>query len=195
MFHQLSERGDVHGIHYWTYATLADRDNHIPIEGPARLPNATDVSQRRVCLVLEDKCFYALHNAFPIEWEPLNTTGGTGGGAEEVTLTVDIAVAVHDLVYLTGELTADKADYSIPGHAPIIGLVREKIGDTSAVVIRFGVVTGFTGFTPGAGLFLGLAGGVIHPPLPTAAGTVIQKIGLAISSTAMFLDPEIPIIL
>lgn len=196
MFHELTDRGDVHGIHYWTYATLVDRDNHVPLEGPARLPNTTDVTHKRVCLVLEDKCFYALHNASPLEWQPLNAGGGgPGGGPEEFILTVPLAVSVRDLVYITGELTADKADYSIAGHSPVIGAVISKSDPTTATVIHAGVVTGFAGLTPGDDLFLGLAGGIIAPPLPTVIGSVIQKIGHAISATALYLDPDLPIIL
>jgi hypothetical protein len=188
-FHEFTPRGDVHGIHYWTYRTYADRDTHNPSEGPTRLPNLADVTHKRVCLVLEDSTFYALHGLSPIDWRPLS------GGGGRVQLTVPPTVAVLELVYSTGELTADRADNTALGKSPIVGAVVAKPTSTLAIVVCSGVISGYSGLAPGSDLFLGVAGGVITPPLPTAPGTVIQKIGQAISATALLLDPEPPIIL
>jgi hypothetical protein len=79
-FHEYSPRGDVHGIHYWTYPTAAARDAHAPSEGPPRAINATDVVHKRICLVLEDYSFWVLTNHSPRTWSLI---GGGGGGETE----------------------------------------------------------------------------------------------------------------
>lgn len=71
-FHEFAPRGDVHGIHFWTYATNADRDAHNPSEGPARAINATDVLHKRICFVTADDKFYVLTNHSPVTWKPFS---------------------------------------------------------------------------------------------------------------------------
>lgn len=104
-------------------------------------------------------------------------------------------VAVLDLVYATGNYTADWADNSVPGACPIIGAVVSKPSTTIAVVAFFGVIEGYTGLVAGTDMFVGNDGGIIAPPLPSTVGIVIQKVGQAISDTALLLDPEQPIAL
>ena len=108
---------------------------------------------------------------------------------------VPAAVSLRDLVCTVGPYAADWADNSIPGMSPIVGIVVSKPSSTLAFVAYFGVVTGFTGLIPGSGLFLGTSGGIISPPLPSTVGTVIQRIGQAITDTVLLLDPEQPIVL
>jgi hypothetical protein len=115
--------------------------------------------------------------------------------SEAGQFTVPITVVYHDLVYCTGETMADKADNSSVVTAPIIGIVINKPTDTTATLVFFGIVSGFSGLTPGTDLFLGNNGGIIVPPLPETPGTVIQKIGQALNSTTLLLDPDTPIVL
>jgi hypothetical protein len=107
--------------------------------------------------------------------------------------TVD--VAVRDMVYISGSYAVDRADNSVPGRAPIIGAAIAKPTSTSAIVTYFGVIDGYSGLTAGADIFLGTNGGIIEPPLPTTLGLVMQKVGQALSDTALLLDPEQPIAL
>jgi len=188
MFHQLSQRGDVHGIHYWTFSTYADRDAHLPSEGPSRLPNSTDVSQKRVCLVAEDFSFHALFGYSPVVWKPI------GGGSDRLQLDVPPTVDVLDLVYITGSMTGDKAD-NFTGGYPVAGAVVAKIGSGVAIVYSAGIVSGYSGLTPGSKLFLGTAGAIISPPLPTTPGTIIQSVGKALSSSVILLEIDQPILL
>ena len=115
--------------------------------------------------------------------------------SESGQFTVPVDVVFHDLVYITGGMTADKADNTSVATAPVAGIVVEKPTDTTATLVFFGIVSGFTGLTPGAQVFLGEEGGIITPPLPETPGTVIQKIGQAISATTLLLDPDTPIVL
>jgi hypothetical protein len=115
--------------------------------------------------------------------------------SETGQFTVPFAVSVHNLVYITDSMAADKADNTSKLTIPVAGIVIEKPTNTTATLTFFGVVTGFTGLTPGADLFLGEDGGIIMPPLPTTPGTVIQKVGQALSPTILLLDPDTPIVL
>ena len=115
--------------------------------------------------------------------------------SETGQFTCPTGVAVHDLVYLTGDMTVDTADNSAIATTPIVGIVIDKPTNTTATLVFFGVVAGFTGLTPGADVFLGTNGGIIVPPLPTTPGTVIQKIGQVVSPTTLLLDPDTPVVL
>lgn len=115
--------------------------------------------------------------------------------SETGQFTVPSSVVYHDLVYITGSMSADKADNASKTTAPIVGIVVEKPTNTTATLVFFGIVTGFSGLIPGTDLFLGNSGGIIAPPLPETEGTVIQKIGQALSATTLFLDPDTPIVL
>lgn len=187
-FHEYAPRGDVHGIHYWTYPTYAARDSHLPSEGPERALNSTDVVHKRICVVLEDFSFHALFGVSPALWLPLC---GAGYGR----FSVPIDVVVRDLICTTGDFTGVRADNAIPGLAPVVGAVVAKASDTIALVAYHGSISGYSGFTAGADLFLGNEGGIIEPPLPTAVGTVIQKIGQALSATVLLFDPDQPVVL
>lgn len=118
-FHEFSPRGDVHGIHYWTYATIADRDAHNPSEGPTRAINATDASHRRICLVTSDDQFYVLINHSPVTWKAFS--------AESATEQQDLLD--NDSTYIViGDRTVDKTvqiEYSF--QLPISGRQRNGV--------------------------------------------------------------------
>jgi hypothetical protein len=104
--------------------------------------------------------------------------------------TVPSAASVNDLVYSTGAFTADRADNSATTTAPGIGIVTAKPSSTTATLAYSGVVGGFTGLTPGADLFIGTLGAIIEAgALPTTPGSVVQKIGIAIDTTTLLLNP------
>jgi hypothetical protein len=102
-FHEFTPRGDVHGIHYWTYATIADRDAHNPSEGPTRAFNAGDALQKRVCLVEADWSWWALVSISPAVWKPI----GGGGGSGDEQFQQDLLD--NDSTYIVvGDRTVDK---------------------------------------------------------------------------------------
>lgn len=109
--------------------------------------------------------------------------------------TVPSAVAVRDLVYVTGASTADRADNGAASTNPAKGVVVAKPTTTSAEVVFYGVVGGYAGLTSGALQFLGTTGGIIESSLPTTPGEVIQKVGLAINTTTLLFDPDQRIVL
>jgi len=126
----------------------------------------------------------------------LNSIGNAGQIRSDTgQYTVPSGLQLRRLVYLTGPDTVEHADNSAIATAPVIGMSIEKPTSTTATIVFYGVITGFTGLTPGTDLFLGTDGQIIVPPLPTTPGTVIQKVGQALTSTVLLLDPDTPVVL
>ncbi len=122
--------------------------------------------------------------------------GGGGGGAalqiiSQTVFTVPSAVAVGDLVYITGAATADRADNTAQSTTPARGVVFLKPTPTTARLLYSGEQGGFSGLTPGALQFLGTTGGLIEQAGVNGlvAGNVIQRVGEAINATTLLFQP------
>jgi len=124
------------------------------------------------------------------------STGGGGGTSTIVQsdsgqFTVPSGSAVGELVYSSGSFGAAQADNSGVGTAPAMGLIVSKPTAVTGTIAFFGRVGGFSALTPGANLFLGVGGSIIEAGnLPTAPGSVVQKIGEALDATTILLNPK-----
>lgn len=128
-------------------------------------------------------------------WDGVNWSPGDAADVAEV-LTVPGTVNINDLVYSTGDYTADKADNGSTTTTPAIGIVVAKPTGTTAKVKFYGVFTGFSGMTPGAEQFLGAAGALVEPgSLPSTPGSIIQRIGVALSAAVLIFAPGEPVLL
>lgn len=137
----------------------------------------------------------ALLDQVPV-WNGVSWVPTDQGGASPTVLTVPTEVSVGDLVYMTGSLSADRADNSDISTALVAAVVTSKPTSTTATVIFSGVISGYEGLTPGARVFLGSTGGIIESgSLPTSPGSVIKRVGIAISATAIVFAPNQAIIL
>ena len=102
----------------------------------------------------------------------------------------------NELMYASGSLAATVADNSSLATSPAIGLVLDKPTATTATVLFAGKIAAFAGLTIGADYFMGTAGSIITAgSLPTASGSVIQKIGVAVSATTLLLNIQLPVVL
>lgn len=109
---------------------------------------------------------------------------------------VDAGVNPNELVYASGSLAAAVADNASLATAPAIGLVLDKPTTTTATILFAGKISTFSGLTVGADYFIGTSGSIITAgSLPTASGSVIQKIGVAVSSTTLLLNIQLPVVL
>lgn len=72
--------------------------------------------------------------------------------------------------------------------ALVVGIIISKSSDTDCVVQTSGNVTVFTGLTPGATYFLGQAGALVAPPLPTSV-VYVQQLGTAASADTLHFAP------
>lgn len=110
--------------------------------------------------------------------------------------TVPASVQVGRLVYAIGASTVDHADYLDETTAPAIAIVKDKPTATTATLVFGGRAGGLSGLTPGKGVFLGPDGELIQEgSLPTAPGSVVQRVGAAISATMIIFAPMVPVIL
>ena len=110
--------------------------------------------------------------------------------------TVPTAVAVGDLVYVTGTDAADRADNAAIGTMPAVALVIAKPTTTTATLAFAGVVGGLSGMTSGVMQFVGLLGARIEAgALPSAPGSVIQQVGVAESATSLIFQPRPAVVL
>jgi hypothetical protein len=112
-----------------------------------------------------------------------------GVSADTKTLTASEALVAGNLVNIeltTGQVR--KADASNGREAD--GFVIASFASAAAATVYFeGTVTGLSGLTPGAKLYLGTAGGVTATP-PTTAGHISQRVGKATSATEVTFEPQ-----
>jgi hypothetical protein len=103
---------------------------------------------------------------------------------------------VGTLVYFSGTNEVRAADNSDISTAPCKGIILAKGAVAVATVLYAGEMDGFSGLTPGQDVFLGTSGALIQSgSLPSAPGSIIQKVGSATSPTKILFFPNQVIIL
>lgn len=126
-----------------------------------------------------------------------NTMMPVGIGADTALILTSEALAAGNLVNVynnAGTANARKADSTTVGKEAH-GFVLAAFGSATTATIYFeGTNTGVTGLTPGP-QFLQITAGLPGSAAPTAAGNVVQRVGLAVSATALNFEPSDPIVL
>lgn len=121
----------------------------------------------------------------------------TGIGAETSAVPAFGALAAGDFVNVYndgGVMRARKADAS-SGVAPANGFVLQAVVDgATATVYWGGLNNALTGLTPGQH-FLSTTPGASNHVAPSSAGNIVQKLGIAVSSTVLNFNPQDPILL
>jgi hypothetical protein len=132
----------------------------------------------------------SLSNNNSSQWYVSNGDGGANvvTGASTYTFIVAPAIAINDPVYVSATNTAALADATSVTTAPCVGFVTSKPTATSAIVQTNGFLTGFSGLVAGDTYFLAVGGGITTTP-PNTVGNIIQKLGIAISSTVIWVQP------
>lgn len=119
-----------------------------------------------------------------------------GLGPDTASITTSEALAAGDFVNIwnSSGAKARKADATVAGkHA--MGFVLSAVGSGAQATVYFeGTNTSVTGQTPGP-VFLGTTAGAAAAAAPSAAGNVVQRIGFAISATAINFQSGTPITL
>lgn len=119
-----------------------------------------------------------------------------GVGADTAVITTSEALTAGDLVniYNNSGAKVRKADATAAGKEAH-GFVLASYGSgVSATVYFEGTNTGVTGLTPGA-QFLATTAGAATATAPSAAGNIVQRVGFAVSATAMNFQSQPPITL
>lgn len=119
-----------------------------------------------------------------------------GIGADTASITTSEALAAGDLVNVWNSTGAKvrKADATTAGKEAH-GFVLAAFGSGVPATVYFeGTNTGVTGLTPGP-QFLSTTAGTATGTAPTGSGNVVQRLGIAISATAINFEGGQPIVL
>lgn len=114
-----------------------------------------------------------------------------GVGVLSKSIVTSENLAARDMVNLyddSGTLKARKADAnnSMPAH----GYVTAAATSPAAATVYFdGIISGFTGLTPGARYYLSETAGEVDDAAPSSGGAYVQYIGVALSATEIEFDP------
>lgn len=117
-------------------------------------------------------------------------------GPELATAIAAEAISAGNLVNIytnVGVVTMRKADAAAnrPANGFVLGAVASA---ASGTYYADGRITGLSGLTPGASLYLGAAGAATATA-PTAAGSASQQIGFASSATEIMFNPKVAVLL
>lgn len=119
-----------------------------------------------------------------------------GLGADTAVVTTSEALAAGDFVNIHNSTGAKarKADASTAGKEAH-GFVLAAFGSGAAATVYFeGTNTQVSGQTPGV-VFLSASPGLSAGAAPTGAGQVVQKLGIAISATAINFEAQQHVVL
>lgn len=119
-----------------------------------------------------------------------------GVGADSASITTSEALSAGDFVNIhnSAGAKARKADATVAGKEAH-GFVLTGVGSGAAATVFFeGTNTGVTGQTPGP-VFLSTTAGQAAAAAPSGSGNVVQRIGFAISATAINFQSQPPITL
>ncbi len=118
---------------------------------------------------------------------------GVSDSANQVlnSYTADEALAARDALYISAADNVSKASASAAGTAQLMGFAKASAIDTGSVdVVSEGVLTGFSGLTPGARYYLSTTAGTITATIPVGAGNTVVQAGYAKSATALHIHIE-----
>lgn len=125
-----------------------------------------------------------------------NTMMPAGIGPDTASIITSEALAAGDFVNIWNSTGAKvrKADATVAGKEAHGFVLAGAASGAAATVYFEGTNTGVTGQTPGP-VFLSTTAGVATATAPSTAGNVVQRIGFAVSATAINLQSQTPITL
>lgn len=120
--------------------------------------------------------------------------GSLSAGATPGTATTSQTLSATNLTYVKADGTLALADATAEGKEAI-SFVKTSYGSgVSAQHYFSGVISGFSGLTPGANYFMSRTPGAVTSDVSAyTTGNVIMKIGNAISATEIYFNPQIPV--
>lgn len=121
----------------------------------------------------------------------------TGVGAEVTSAITVGTLSAGNFVNLysnTGVWSARQADCTTPLEAHGFVLAGTTVGQTATVYLLGSQNSAVTGLTIGSMYFLSTTGGTTVTA-PSAAGNIVQRLGLASTATNLVFEPSVPITL
>lgn len=125
-----------------------------------------------------------------------NTMMPVGIGADTASITASEALAAGDFVNVWNSSGAKirKADATVAGKEAH-GFVLASVSNGASGTVYFeGTNTGVSGQTPGP-VFLHTTAGLATSTAPSGSGNVVQRIGFAVSATAINFQSQTPVVL
>lgn len=116
----------------------------------------------------------------------------TGVGPDTSSIEASENLNAGDLVNVFNDASTPKvrkADATIVGKEADGFVLSAVTSGANALVYFEGVNTALSGLVPGAKLFLDTTAGGVTDTAPSTGGNVLQKVGRAISATAMTFEP------
>lgn len=126
----------------------------------------------------------------------LSTTSFISGSSDIAIIQADEALSAGNFVNVynnAGSTRARKADATVVGREVDGYVLAAAASGSSAIVYFKGTNTSVSGLTPGS-VYL-QAAGAAGATIPSATGSIIQRLGVAISSTAINFERGTPITL
>jgi len=114
------------------------------------------------------------------------------------TNTQGTAITVGNVVYMKSDGTVALAEANVGGTSTAIGMVVDAsiANNTAGYIALDGVVSGLSSLTPGVTYYLSdTSAGVLTATAPTAGGSYVAEIGIAISTTAIKVNIQPTILL
>lgn len=126
--------------------------------------------------------------------EALQNISAAGSGASVISITADSSTAVGDLVYIDGNGIAQRAIATSAVTSRVVGFILTKPDSTTARITQYGL-SNRSGLITGLKYYLSAnSPGQVQVNAPTAAGTIIKQIGVAVStSTILFNINKTPV--
>lgn len=119
-----------------------------------------------------------------------------GVGPDVATIAASENLAAGDFVNVHNSSGAKvrKADATASGKEAHGFVLSAATGGNNATVYFEGTNTGVTGMTPGV-VFLSATAGLATGTAPSSSGNVVQRLGVAVSATAINFEPHPPVVL
>jgi len=119
-----------------------------------------------------------------------------GIGADTATIQASEALSAGDLVNIhnSGGPRVRKADATTAGREAHGFVLAAVANGANATVYFEGTNTGVTGLTPGP-QFLSITPGIATATAPSAAGNIVQRVGVATAATALNFEGGVPVTL
>lgn len=126
------------------------------------------------------------------EWDNMNTVASANN--LDNNFLSDAAFLIRSAVYISSanHVSAAKADAFATSKVIGCATIAATAAEETIPVRSFGILGGFSGLTAGAAYYLSAAtAGAITATIPTGSGNSVIEIGVAKSTTELFVNPQI----
>lgn len=165
------------------YDTSLPTDYHVPLA--KIITDSTSITE------IED-----LRKFRPIAWDYKYGTSGEGEtGFPSIVMKYEAGenISKYEVVYISGDEIVSKAAASDINKLPAIGIAPQSFssGQKDNIVVYGEISNSAWSWTAGDNLFLDTTSGQITNTAPTTANTFVHRIGIAISSDTIFINPDV----